>query len=92
MSDRRYSGKGNGYGDGHGFGESYGYGSGFGFGTGYGYGHGEGDGRGSTYGSGHIDLSTDTRPFEEIASEYEQSAPATSIYRPQAVRGDCEGI
>ena len=53
-------------------GSGRGSGSGFGFGFGTGYGDGTGDGYGSTYGSGHIDLSTDTRPFEEIAREYGQ--------------------
>ena len=47
-------------------------GSGSGFGTGYGYGNGTGDGTGSTYGTGPIDLSTDTRPFAEIVRDYEQ--------------------
>ena len=104
MSDRYYSDSGNGYvigygegyGDGEGDGEGYGYGNGYGIGygagSGAGYGTGSGTGSGDGECSGHIDRSTDTRPFEEIVSEYEQSAPATSIYRQPIVRGDCERI
>lgn len=53
-------------------------GHGFGTGTGRGLGDGEaeGDGYGDGYGegSGHIDLSTDARPFAEIAMELEINA------------------
>ena len=72
MSDRYYSGFGYGTGKGYGDGYGIGAGSGEGYGTGSGSGSRYGDGYSSTAGTGHIDLSTDTRPFAEIARDYEQ--------------------